>query len=452
MKFFYVIRQRRSALAAVFLLCAVAYFAYSFITGHEFTAFALVQGYAPGVAATGTQAAVRNDFDTNVRILQSMELSQNVAAKLDPAMRGRLLAPYGSALHLGPSPSVEEILLEGRTIGKAASDLNLDIGFQHPDPVAAAFVANALAEEFVRQHDALNDGNIKKAIAPLQDHADELKKQIADIQASMDEITKNYGVTNMAASSGIEIEDALKELNKNVITNKAALDKLAARDQQIRDQVAAQNPLWQLDFIGSDEHIISLIQTVRALNDQSTAIVAQGYDPTAPIVTEAKAAVDTAIQKLNVESQAMAQRIDSDFQVAQSTYDLSVSHLADMQKHANDVSQQRVKYDSLHSDLETAQKKYGDQTVAIDEAQRQAKLSTVSYSIVARADAPPVPDAKPWLKMSLTSLGWGLGGGLLAAMAFTIFLPPPAAQHQEYERRRRRHRHFSSSSSRRKGR
>jgi uncharacterized protein involved in exopolysaccharide biosynthesis len=450
MKFFYVIRQRRSALTAVFLLCAAAYFAYAYFTGREYTAFALVQGYAPNAAATGAQAAVRNDFDTNVRILQSVELAQNVSAKLDPAMRGRLLAPLGAFFHLGPTPSVVEALLEGRTIGKGASDLNLDIGFQHPDPAAAAFVANAMAEEFIRQHDALNDANIKNALAPLQTRADELKKQIADIQAAMDEITKTYGVTNMSASTGVEIESAMQVLNKNVVSNKAALEKLAQRDQQIQDQVAAGKPLWQLDFIGSEESIVTLLESAKALNDQYNAIVAQGYDPTAPIVTQAKAAVATAVQKLDDEGQAIAQRYESDFKAAQNTYDLSVNHLSDMQQHAKDISLQRTKYDDLHNKLDTAQKLYATQQETLSDAQNKAKLATVSYSIISHADAPPVPDALPWLKMGLTSLGWGIGGSLLLAVIFLIFLPPPAAQHQEYERRRRRHRHFSSSSSRRK--
>jgi polysaccharide biosynthesis transport protein len=450
MKLSYVIRQRRSALSAVFFLSAVAYFLYAFLSQREYTAYALVQGYAAGgVGTAGSVAAAHDDFNTNVRILESDEVAQAVAAKLSDADRGRLLAPYAHIFQMGPTPSVAQILLAGRIIAPGPSALNLDIGFRHPNAAVAATLANALAEEFLRQHDAFNADKLKNMVAALQAQADAQHKRADDIQAQMDELTQKYGVTNVDATSDTILVSAIEELNKKVIQNKAALDELTLRGEQIQQQAADKKPLWELNFIGGQPHILALEQAVQAQADQLKQVQSVGYADNAPIITDAKARVDAAMQELNEGAAAAVKQVAADLEAAQNNYNQSVERLSNMQKQTGDLAQQRAKYDALRTDLSTAQQMYSAQEVAMANTQTKAKLEAVTYSIVARAEAPPEADPQPWVKLALASLGWGLGGGVLALAGFAIFLPPPVEQHEEYERRRRRHRHFHSSSRRR---
>ena len=450
MKLTYVLRQRRSAITAVFLLCAVAYFVHGIWGRNSYTAYALVQGYAAGGgAATGSQATANDDFNTNVRILQSNEVAQSVVAKLSDADRGRLLAPFAHIFQVGPTPSAAEIFLEGRIIAPGPSALNIDVGFRHPDPAVAATLANALAEEFIRQHDALNAEKLKATVAALQSSADAQQKKTKDIQAQLDELTQKFGVTNIDSTSSTVFVSAIEELNKKVIQDKAAMDELVLRMQQIQQQVDAKRPLSDLNFIASQPHIVALQQAIQAAVDELKQLQAEGYADAAPILTDAKARVQAAVQQLSDALVAAAKQQAADLEVAQNNYQQSVDRLTNMQKQTQDLSQQRAKYDALRNDLNTAQQMYSAQEVALADTQTKAKLNAMTYTIVARAEAPPVADPRPWLKLSLTSLGWGCGGALFALAGFCIFLPPPVEQHQEYERRRRRHRHFHSSSSRR---
>jgi uncharacterized protein involved in exopolysaccharide biosynthesis len=448
MKLFYVIRQRRSAITAVFFLSAAAYFLYAFLSQREYTAFALIQGYAAGGAGT-LSAAASDDFNTNVRILDSSEVAQNAAAKLSDADRGRLLAPFAHFYQWGPTPSVAQILLGGRIISPGPSALNLDVGFQHPDAAVAATVANALAEEFLRQYDALNAEKLKNMVTALQAQADDQQKKADAIQAQIDDLTKNYNVTNIDATSTAIFTSAIQDLNKKVIDNKAALDELVLHGQQIQQQVADKKPLWDLNFIGGNAHIVSLERTAEVLADNLKQLQAEGYADNAPVITDAKGQVDAGLQQLNDAANAAAKQIVSDLDVAQNNYTQSVDRLTDMQKQTQELTQQRAKYDALRNDLSTALKMHSAQLEAISNTQTQARLNAVTYSIVVRAEAPPVADPRPWLTLGLTSLGWGLGGGLLALAGFAVLRPPPTEQHEEYERRRRRHRHFPSSSRRR---
>lgn len=451
MKLSYVIRQRRSALSAVFLLSAAAYFLYAFLSRREYTAYALVQGYAAGGAgaAGSLPAAANDDFKTNVRILESNEVAQAVAAKLSDADRGRLLAPFAHWFQLGPTPSAAQILLAGRIVAPGPSALNIDIGFRHPDAAVAASVANALAGEFLHQHDALNAQKTQTMVAALQASADEQHKKADNIQAQMDELTQKYGVTNIDAASDTVLISDIEILNKKVIENKAALDELTLRGMQIQQQLADKKPLWELNFIGSQPHIVLLEQTVRAVNDQLQQVRAEGYADTAPLITDAQARVTAAMQELTDAATAAVQQVAADIEAAQNNYNQSVQRLTNMQKDTQELAQQRARYDALRNDLKTAQELYATQQVAVANTQTQAKLDAVTYSIIAPAEAPPTADPQPWLKLGLASLGWGLGGGGLALAGFAIFLPPPVEQHEEYERRRRRHRHFHSSSRRR---
>jgi len=253
MKLLYVIRQRRSAIIAVCLVSAAAYFVHGVLTRREYTTFALVQGFASGGSgpAGSPPTAANEDFNTNIRILQSSELAQSVAAKLSDADRGRMLAPYTSLFQMGPAPSVAQIILEGRLISPGPSALNLDVGFRHPDPVIAATLANAFAGEFLRRHDALNADKAKSMVAALQAAADAQQKKIDAIQSQMDELTQKYGVTNIDATSTTVFASAIEELNKKVILDKAKLDELMLRGQQIQQQVSNSKSILELNFIGS---------------------------------------------------------------------------------------------------------------------------------------------------------------------------------------------------------
>jgi uncharacterized protein involved in exopolysaccharide biosynthesis len=323
------------------------------------------------------------------------------------------------------------------------------VGFRHPNPAVAANLANALADEFIRQLDALNNQKVQGTVTALQAQADEQRKRIDSLQAEMDEITQKYGVTNIDATSTTVFVSAIEELNKKVIQNKATMDELVLRIQQIQEQLKDGKPLLDLNFLSSQPHIVSLEQTVQTVADQYKQLLTEGYADDAPILTEAKGRVEEADQQLKDGVVAAAKQVAADLEVAQNNYAQSVDRLANMQKQTQDLSQQRAKYDALRQDLDTAQQMYSKQQLSIADTQTNAKLNAVTYTIVARAEAPPAADPLPWLSMGLTSLGWGLAAGVLALAGFAILLPPPAEQHQEYERRRRRHRHFHSSSSRR---
>jgi len=445
MKLLYVFRQRRSAIARVFFACAAGYFAYAFFTTHEYTAVAQVQGYVPGGASL--PAGGQDDFRANVRIIESTETVQNVVEKLSDNDRQRLLAPFTRVFRLGSAPSVAQILYQRRAVKSGPSAMIIDVAFQHPDPAAAALVANALADEFIKQHDALNEEKVQRMIGDLQARADKQQTELASIQSRMDELIKKYGGSALANASADVYSGAIHDLNQKVIDTNAALDELKLESQQIHDQVAADKPVWELKFIASQPRVITLLGYYQQELDKVQQLRNDAFTEDSQNMVEAKGRADGAVKQLNDALNTVVQQLLANLDSKQHEYDQAVSRLAEMTKQNQELARSRIEYQSLHDEYDTAQKLHSAQVVDISSAQTKAKLNSVNYSVIARAEPPASPDPKPWAAMSLASLGWGLGGGLLALAGFAVFLPPPAAQHEEYERRRRRHRHFHSSSA-----
>ncbi len=447
MKFLYVFRQRRMAIARVFLLCAAVYFAYAWFTTVDYTALAQVQGYIPGGGSV--PAGGQDDFSANVRIIESQETAQNVKERLTDVDRQRLLAPYTQFFRLGGSPTVTEVLYEHRLINSGRSGMRIDIAFQHPNPAAAALVANAFAEEFIKQHDAQNEQKISKMMADLQSRADELRTKAEAIQARMDELVKKVGGTSLDAAAADVYSSAIKDLNQKVIDSRSALDELMLHRQQIQDQAMANKPVWELKFIANQPRIANMMAVAQQEQDKVQQLRNDSFTEDSPNVVEAKGRQEGALSQLNAAINAYVQQLIADLDTKQNDLQQATSRLAEMQKQNQELATARVEYQSLRSDHETAQKLYSDQLVKVSAALTNAKLATINYTVIARAEPPVSPDAKPWAQMGLISLGWGMGGGILTLLGFAIFLPPPVEQHEEYERRRRRHRHFHSSSRRR---
>ncbi len=447
MKFLYVFRQRRMAIARVFILFAVVYFAYACLTTREYTALAQAQGYIPGGAdaASGDQ----DDFNGNVRIIESIETVQNVASRLSDADRQRLLAPYSRFFRVGGTPSVAEILYEGRSVSAGRSGMRIDISFQHPDAAAASLVANLFAEDFIKQHDAQNEQKIKRMTDDLQARADAQRQKAEAIKTRMDELMKQVGGTSLDAAAADVYSSAIKDLNQKVIDTKSALDELMLHRQQIEEQAMASKPIWELKFLSSQPRIANLIAVFQQEADKVQQLKNDSYTDDSANVVEARGRQEGAMSQLNGAINAYVQQLLADLEVKQNDYQQAQTRLAEAQKQNQELSQARVEYQSLRSDHETAQKLYSDQQVEISAALTKAKLGAVTYTVIARAEPPASPDPKPWMRIGLASLGWGLGGGLVALAGFAIFLPPPSEQREEYERRRRRHRHFHSSTRRR---
>ena len=86
------------------------------------------------------------DFNTQVKILESNEIIRAVKSRMKEDEMLRFMAPFNDMFTLGPRMTEEELLAENRMIVPERMSLIIRIVFEHPDARMAAQIANLFAK------------------------------------------------------------------------------------------------------------------------------------------------------------------------------------------------------------------------------------------------------------------------------------------------------------------
>ncbi len=440
MNILYVVRQRQRALLGVFIAIAAAYLLYALFFTREYTAYAQVSDYNSRSNVNALRIGPNSPY---LAPLRSDALIKKIAADLSDADRRRLAAPFDHWLHWGPGIGPVEILLEGRRL--TAADGMVDVGFQHPDPAVAALIANALASEFVRESNASKDERMHQSLADLDAKIKTQRDKTDNLRAQMKDLSNQFGGMNFDSGADSVYLETIADLNKQVVQYKGAMDTLDLHRQQVLDQMGAQKAVWDLEFIRSQSNIAQLYATAQNETNHVQELRSENYQEEAPAMTDAKARLDVAMKELNAATDAAVHELVANLQAAQSNFNQAAKRLDDMQRKNQELSGARSVYDSLRKDLNTSNDVLSKMEVAVSDAETNFNLTDPNYAVLAPAESPSTADARPWANIGLTGFGLGVGGSLLALVAFALFRPPPKLEREEFERRRRRHRHFRSS-------
>ncbi|MFW6217607.1 MAG: hypothetical protein ACOC4K_01300 [Verrucomicrobiota bacterium] len=99
--------------------------------------------------ALDENARSNETLETQVQILLSGTIVRRVEQRLQGKELNRFMAPYVSAAELHGPPTPTELLLRNRNAERVRLSRVVRVGFQHPDPMIAARVANLFMEEYI---------------------------------------------------------------------------------------------------------------------------------------------------------------------------------------------------------------------------------------------------------------------------------------------------------------
>jgi len=148
-----MVLERKWYALAVFLVTVLAAAIYTFTETPLYAGVATVQvlKHSPQVmrVADVVENSITNEFDfgTQMKLLESEAIAQNVASRLSPDELRLLTDPYKK--RSGPPPSPVGIILQGRKIIPQRLSLITMVEFFHPNPIIAARVADLIATEYI---------------------------------------------------------------------------------------------------------------------------------------------------------------------------------------------------------------------------------------------------------------------------------------------------------------
>jgi capsular exopolysaccharide synthesis family protein len=418
-----ILRERVWYLIVTFFVIFTAAVLYALNKTPEFQSTATLQVLRglgkPGLAEGGDPDQVVSnleDFNTRVQLMESAGVASAVADRLKPDERQRFMAPFEGGINLGPVPTVDQRLIQRRTVTPVRMSLMIMVSFLHPDKEVAAQIANYFAEEFIASNARTNADASMKLVEDLQLRVDQQRKKVEEIQGKMNDMIVKYGRVALDPANNIESE-SLKAQNQIVTDDGRMLDVAKERWDLVQQQRAAGKPLWDLSFVADQSQVNQLISEYQN-TEVALANLLEKFGPKHPDIIALNQSKDKQEEELTTAVESASQTVYTDYLAAQNDYDQSISRRDQIEKNIMDLSKIQVEYDSLDSDLRVAQSMETSLMSSVSLQETEFNITAPQYRIIDYA-GPSAEPAEPnvW--------HWVIGGfivGLMTgvAMAFLV--------------------------------
>jgi capsular exopolysaccharide synthesis family protein len=413
-----ILRERIWYLIVTFFVIFTACVLYALNKTPVYTSAATVQvlrekqEVLPGPVDTENRVASTEDFNTRVRLMESMTIANAVADRLRDQDRKNFMAPYENAFSLGPPLTIQQRLLEGRSVEPMRQSLMIAVSFTHPNKEIAAEVANYFAEEFIANNERINADTAMKLVDDLNQRASQQRRRVEEISTSLNDMIRKYGDVALDKENDIKSAE-LKQQDEIVTDDQRTLDASKERWSLVQQQQQSGQPLWNLSFIAGQARVAELLGSYGNAEVQLTSLEKK-FGERHPDIIQLHQTEDQLKQELTDAVTSASQTVYTDYLAAQSDYQQAVQNRDDIQKDIIEMSQVQVNYNTLLHDQDVADNMYKAILSSVEEEQAQFNLTAPMYRIVDHAGIPGDPS-------SPHVMAW-IVGGLVAGVALGVVM------------------------------
>lgn len=406
-----MVLERKWYALAIFLATILATVAYTFLSTPIYSGVVTVQvlKHGPQVlrVADVVESSVTSDtdFNTQIKVLESIAIVQNVAARLSAEELKLLTDPYKS--RTGEPPSAASIIYEHRRIIPQRMSLITTIQFQHPNPKIAALVANLLGTEYIAYNSRLRIEESLKAVDDLKDRADQQRKRVDEIANALQAFRQRGNLISLMQSKDI-VTEKLKALNLMTTQTNSHLKEAEVRWGQVQDWTKSGRDLTELPFIASQAKVSQLILQ---LTTQKLALaqLRERYKEKHPRLIEAVNGLAQTEREMKVALDIAATSIKSEYENALQTDEGARKALADQEAKSLDLDKSAVEYENLNRDFRVNEQLLESMMSRMRETSVTSSIEMESARIIDRAFESSTP-VSPKIAVNLAI---GVVGGLL---------------------------------------
>jgi len=357
------------------------------------------------------------DFMTQVKILESLEIVRKVAERIKDEDRAKFMAPYEDTFRLSGPLTMEEVLIQNRSIVPIRLSLMVSVQYEHPDSNVAADVANLFTDEFVNYNVRLNIDSSMRAVEDLKVRVDEQREKVEKIQDQLVAYREKHRSVSLDRRDNI-LSEQLNSLNNILTADKRILDVAETNWKLIQQFQEQAKPLWDLPFIAEDNRINELLRQ-RSSQKIEIASLEKRYRSKHPKMIQAQKSLEQIEDELDAAIQSTVEQIRVEYLQAEENYQLSAIRLEEKEQEVLDLNKLAVEYDSLQRELDVTSGLYQQMVLRLNSETAKMAMQGVSARIIDKA-TPPADPYKPNVPMNLAIGlfgGVGLGLGLVFAMA-----------------------------------
>ncbi|MBL0968898.1 MAG: polysaccharide biosynthesis tyrosine autokinase [Brevundimonas sp.] len=368
-------------------------------------------------------------FQTQYGLLRSRSLAERVIESLGLASSDEALRSFGAEVPEATGTAAEQAARR-RRVALVAIQSNLSvapvrgsrlvaIGYDNPDPIVAARVANGFAENFIQSNLDRKFESSKYAREFLEERIAQTKDRLESTERQLVAYAANQQIININEPGESRAGDgSTRSLTSNnlVALNGALAEARAARvAAEERWRSARRAPLMTLPEVLQNSSIQRLTEQ-RALLDAEYQQKLRLYQPDYPEMVRLKAQIDESEAQIAALAANIRRSIQSQYEIALNQERALQGQVNALTGDVLDLRNRSVQYNILQRELDTTRTLYEGLLQRYKEVGVTGGVTTNNISIVDSA-SPPANPSKPNLLLNLAiSAILGLGLGVAAAL------------------------------------
>ena len=368
-------------------------------------------------------------FQTQYGLIRSRSLAERVIESLGLASSDGTLEAMGvEAPEAGGTASAQAALRRAAALKAVQENLTVSpvrgsrlvaVGYDNPNPVVAARIANGFAENFIQANLDRKFESSSYARQFLEERIAQTKERLESAERQLVAYAANQQIINVGEpSEGAATGSATESLtSSNLVALNAALARTRAERVAAEERWRSANnaALMTLPDVLQNPTIQRLTEQ-RALLDAEYQQKLSIYQPDYPEMMQLKARIDEADGQIQTIAGNIRTSIRSQYEIAASQERSLQAQVNRLTGDVLDLRDRSIQYNILQRELDTTRTLYEALLQRYKEVGVTGGVTANNISIVDLA-TPPQKPSKPnmLLNMVLAAL-LGLGLGVLAAL------------------------------------
>lgn len=357
--------------------------------------------------------ASTEDFNTQVKLLESLQIVDAVAERIKDEEFNSFMAPYADSIITGPL-TPQEVLIKNRRVIPIRMTMLIMVQYSHPDPKIAKDVANYFADEYINFNVRQNINSSMKAVEDLKVRVQQQKEKVEEIRSRLVEYQKNTGRISLDEDENAESEE-FRMLNAMHTQDKRDLDVAEAQWNLVQEFQSEGKPLWDLPIIADMPRISSLLSQ-RSTQAITLATLKKRYREKHPTMIEAMRTSEEIESELNKAVVSAVEKIRANYQQTKKNYDQSNKRLAEKEVEMTDLNKLAIEYRSLEDELMVANSLHQVMNQKVEVEIEKLALIGPSARILDSA----IESAEPYKPNYFINLAVGTVGGIAVGIGLVF--------------------------------
>ncbi len=360
--------------------------------------------------------ATVEDFNTQVKLMESMEIVSAVKSRLKDEEIKRLMNPYSDMITFGPKKTEAEILAQYRQIVPERLSLIIRIAYEHPEPQIAARIANLFATEYISYTHQVKVQKLMNSIDELRTKVTQQESKVKELDKKLVEYRRANGAVSLDQIDDVDRTE-LREINVILTNDKRVFDAMSIQWNLIQEYTRNSKDLCTLPFI-ADIPAVQKLVTDKSMQQIVIAGLEKRYKEKYPKMIEARKTLDQIEKELDVAVKSACSKVRASYENAKHNYEQSQKRLNIKKTEILELGQKAIIYKSIERERQVAEVMHQSLIQSLSVRTAQVSLINEGANIVDKAGISPRPSSPNYILNIILGLFAGVGGGV--GMAFLV--------------------------------